>query len=85
MAESRDARIEEIAVDEEAARTRQGGLARLARSALRAGLNVALIPIALLPEASQKHMRRAGSEFALGVAELLRATSETIDNFADEI
>jgi hypothetical protein len=74
--------VETVTVEEEPARTRASSLTRLARAALQTGTSLALLPIALLPEASQKHMRRAGSEFALGLAELLRATSETIDKTA---
>ena len=71
--------VETIPVEEEPARARSSSLTRLARATLQAGVSLALMPIALLPDVSQKHMRRAGSEFALGLAELLRATSETID------
>ena len=85
MAESADPKTDTISVTEEPGRTRQGGLPRLARSAVRVGFNLALVPLALLPDASQKHMRRAGSEFALGLAALLRSTSETLDSVAEEI
>jgi hypothetical protein len=71
--------VETVLVEEEPARARSSSLTRLARAALQAGVSLAIMPIALLPDASQRHMRRAGSEFALGLAELLRATSETID------
>lgn len=76
--------VETVTVEEEPARTRANSLARLARAALQTGASLALMPIALLPEASQKHMRRAGSEFALGLAELLRVTAETIDKTAEK-
>jgi hypothetical protein len=76
--------VETVAVEEEPARTRANSLARLARAALQTGTSLVLLPVALLPEASQKHMRRAGSEFALGLAELLRATSEAIDKAAEK-
>jgi hypothetical protein len=82
MAESK---VEKIAVEEETARAGSGGLPRLARSAMRAGMSLALLPVALLPAPTQKHVRRAGSELTLGVAALLRATSEALDDVADEM
>jgi hypothetical protein len=78
-----DSKVEEITVEEEAARTEGGGLPRLARSAARAGVSLALLPVALLPAPAQQHMRRAGSELTLGVAALLRATSEALDDVAE--
>ena len=82
MAESR---VEKIDVEEETVKARDGGLPRLARSALRAGVSLALLPAAFLPDASQKHLRRAGSELTLGLAALLRAASETLDSVAEEL
>lgn len=82
MAESE---VERIAVEEEKVRARDSSLRRLARSTLRTGVSLALLPVAFLPETSQKHVRRAGSELTYGLAALLRAASETLDNVAEEI
>jgi hypothetical protein len=82
MAESKG---EKIAVEEEKAQAGGSGLPRLARSAVRAGMSLALLPVALLPAPTQKHVRRAGSELTLGVATLLRATSEALDDVAEDM
>jgi hypothetical protein len=65
---------------------------RLARSLLRLGGSLASVPLAFLPDDSRRHMRSAGRSFqaaghelTMGVASLLRAVAENIEEMAKEL
>ena len=79
-------KIDEFPVEESTNRDNSdAALSDLVRSTLHAGLNLALVPIALLPEDSQAHLRRAGSEFTMGLSAILRSASEALNTVAEEI
>ncbi|MGH2537024.1 MAG: hypothetical protein ACRDHL_06500 [Candidatus Promineifilaceae bacterium] len=65
---------------------------RLAASVVRLGGSLAALPLALLPGDSRRYMRSAGSnlqmagrEVTLGVASLLRAAADNIEEMAQEL
>lgn len=65
-------------------RTLEASTRRFLRSALRAGLSVAALPVNLLPQATRQHVTSAGRELTQGAASLVRAVADTLDEIAEE-
>jgi hypothetical protein len=57
---------------------------RFLSSLLKAGANLAMIPINVLPRESRSHFRAAGREVTRGVASLTRQMANRLDEMADE-
>jgi hypothetical protein len=60
----------------------QDAASRLLASLSRTGMSLAELPLTLLPEDAQRHMRKAGDEFTLGVAALLRRLADRAEDMA---
>lgn len=60
-------------------------LRRLGSSLLKTGVDVALLPVNLLPDESRDHFLAAGREAALGGAALLKAVSQALEKGSEQI
>lgn len=54
------------------------------RSLLRTGVQVAMTPVAMLPEEPRQHFLSAGREFTRGLATLAHELSNVFDKMAEE-
>lgn len=54
------------------------------RSLFRAGVNMALIPVNVLPPEPRQHFKAAGREFTRGLATLVREFADNIEKITQE-
>ena len=54
------------------------------RALFRSGVQVAMTPVAMLPEESRQHFLSAGREFTRGLATLAHEISNVFDKVAEE-
>jgi hypothetical protein len=57
---------------------------RFLGSLFKAGLNLAMIPVNMLPRESRAHFRTAGQEVTRGVAAVTHQAAQRLDELADE-
>lgn len=62
----------------------QGSAQQFLGSLLRAGTNLVLLPINILPRETRTHFQNAGREVTLGVASLTRELSKTLEDVAKD-
>ena len=81
-----ETKVTKIPVTEEARRQPnvEQSAARLVRSLLRAGMNLTMLPIAILPEEPRRHIVAARRETILGIGALLRFAAESLEEAGRE-
>ncbi|HEY6541102.1 MAG TPA: hypothetical protein VIZ18_09200 [Ktedonobacteraceae bacterium] len=55
------------------------------RSLVRAGVQVAMTPVSMLPQEPRQHFLSAGREFTRGLATLAHEVSNVFDRMAEEV
>lgn len=57
---------------------------QFARSLFRTGVQLALVPVNMLPPEPRQHFKAAGREFTRGFATLVRAVADDVERIVEE-